>query len=279
MRTIPIPTAHLFPVADQLLISLLRSLEEKDWQRPTLARLWTVKDVAAHLLDGNMRVIALYRDHYFGEKPSGIHSYADLVHYLNQLNAGWVQASRRLSPALLTDLLENTGNTYSQLMAQQDPFADAVFSVAWAGEQTSPNWFHIAREFTEKMHHQLQIREAVGQTDPLMERSLFYPFIYTLLKGLPHAYRDQPAPDHTIISIEVTGPSGGHWQLLHQDQQWQLLEGNGNGTPAAGISIPAAIAWKLFTKGLSPAEALPQVQLSGNEAMAKVALSMIAVMA
>ena len=30
------------------------------------------------------------------------------------------------------------------------PFDKAIFSVAWAGQDESENWFHIAREYTEK---------------------------------------------------------------------------------------------------------------------------------
>jgi hypothetical protein len=35
--------------------------------------------------------------------------------------------------------------------------------VAWAGEAESKNWFHVARDYSEKWHHQQQIREAVSQ--------------------------------------------------------------------------------------------------------------------
>ncbi|MEJ7682555.1 MAG: hypothetical protein WKG06_32810 [Segetibacter sp.] len=29
----------------------------------------------------------------------------------------------------------------------------------WAGEKKSKNWFHIAREYTEKWHHQMSSRQ------------------------------------------------------------------------------------------------------------------------
>ena len=49
---IPIVTLPLFPELDRLLLELLRGLPPADWQRPTLARQWSVKDIVAHLLDG-----------------------------------------------------------------------------------------------------------------------------------------------------------------------------------------------------------------------------------
>ena len=158
-----IETLPLFPILDQKLIELLRSLSKEDWNRPTLAKLWTVKDIASHLLDGNFRTISLMRDGYNGMSPGVINSYQDIVLYLNNLNGDWVKATKRLSPRVLTDLLEETDKEYVECLRQLKPFDKAMFSVAWAGEEESQNWFYIAREFTEKWHHHQQIREAVNQ--------------------------------------------------------------------------------------------------------------------
>jgi uncharacterized damage-inducible protein DinB len=107
-----IETLPLFPKLDQKLIELLRSLSKEDWNRPTLAKLWTVKDIASHLLDGNFRAISLMRDGYNGLSHGVINSYHDLVSFLNNLNADWVKATNRLSSHVLTDLLEETGKEY-----------------------------------------------------------------------------------------------------------------------------------------------------------------------
>ena len=52
-KIIPIQTLHLFSVLDELLIELLKSLTEEEWNAQTVAKKWTVKDIASHLLDGN----------------------------------------------------------------------------------------------------------------------------------------------------------------------------------------------------------------------------------
>ncbi|MDB4923844.1 maleylpyruvate isomerase N-terminal domain-containing protein [Mucilaginibacter sp.] len=93
----PIQTLNLFPVLNNLLIELLTSLEPGDWNKPTIAPLWTVKDIAAHLLDTNMRAI-VSANNYSGKSPENIKSYTDLVGYLNELNAVWVKAMDRVSP-------------------------------------------------------------------------------------------------------------------------------------------------------------------------------------
>ncbi|MDB5235019.1 MAG: hypothetical protein JWR44_2012 [Hymenobacter sp.] len=276
LSTVPIEVLPLFPVLDELLLDLLRSLTPADWQRPTLARQWTVKDVAAHLLDGNLRTLSMLRDGYAGEAPEDF-SYAGLVAYLNRLNADWVRAARRLSPAVLMELLALSGAEYTAFLGTLDPWAPAAFSVAWAGEAESLNWFHLARDYTEKWHHQQQIREAVGQTDALMTRQLFQPCIETLLRGLPHAYRQTPAPAGTRVRISVSSDIGGAWELERQAQAWHLQPA-GPAQPAASLTMGPEVAWKLFTKGLSPTEARQQAQVAGEEALVAPAFSLVAVM-
>ena len=52
----PIFIAHLSPKLEGKLIELSRSLTPQDWQTQTLAPQWKVKDVAAHLLDTQVRL-------------------------------------------------------------------------------------------------------------------------------------------------------------------------------------------------------------------------------
>jgi uncharacterized protein (TIGR03083 family) len=272
----PIETLPLFPVLDELLLDLLHSLTPGDWQRPTLARLWTVKDVAAHLLDGNLRTLSMLRDGYFGEAPEAF-DYASIVAYLNRLNADWVWAARRLSPAVLIELLAQSGAEYTAYLRTLDPWAPATFAVAWAGETTSLNWFHIARDYTEKWHHQQQIREAVGQTAPLLTPILFRPFMETMVRGLPHAYRAVAALVGTRVQL-VAGPeTGDAWQLELTAHGWalarQLLA-----APATTVTLPPETAWKLFTKGISATEARQHAEIAGDETLAAPVFGLVAVM-
>jgi hypothetical protein len=283
MKKIPIDTIPLFARLDALLLELLGSLTDADWQRPTLAKRWTVKDVTAHLLDISCRTISTGRDNYSGERPPPIQSYQDLVAWLNELNGSWVNAARRLSPRLLIELLEFTAPLHRVELAKADPWSDSKHSVAWAGETVSKNWFHIAREYTEKYHHQLQIRDAVNQSSPLMTRELFFPFISTLMYGLPHAYRDMNAVEGTVVLINITTSVGGSWQLIKHKDGWSLVEDewfeNDETALAAIVSIPPDIAWKLFTKGIAKEEAVPFVQIDGDKELGEKALTLIAVIA
>ncbi|MES2795411.1 MAG: maleylpyruvate isomerase N-terminal domain-containing protein [Bacteroidota bacterium] len=273
----PIQTLHLFPVLDQMLIGLLKSLTAEEWHAPTIAKLWTVKDIASHLLDGNLRALSYSRDNYFGEKPTHIHSYSDLVAYLNQLNASWTNATKRLSPTVLIELLEATGKQYSDHLQTLDPFGIAVFSVAWAGQDQSQNWFHIAREYTEKFIHQQQIREAVGK-QALFTKALFYPFIDTFMFGLPPTYRNVDAKIGTVVSIKVLTDIGGEWNIIKKETEWKLIN-NPSGKPISTVSMTPEIAWKLFSKGITPEQAFPEIEIKGEKEIGEIALQMVSVMA
>ncbi|ALW87297.1 hypothetical protein AUC43_09600 [Hymenobacter sedentarius] len=279
-RIIPIDVLPLFPVLDQKLLELLRSLAPADWQRPTLAREWTVKDVAAHLLDGNLRTLSMLRDGYYGETPpEDPDSYVGMVRYLNRLNADWVRASRRLSPTVLIELLAQSGPEYTAYLATLDPWAPAAWPVGWAGETESLNWFHVARDYTEKWHHQQQIHAAVGGPG-LLTKELFRPFLETCLRGLPHAYRQVAAPLGTVVQVRIDSPIGGVWQLVKATDAWGLrTPATASAAPAAEVTLSPEVAWQLFTKGLSPAQARERAQLSGDLPLAEAALHLLAVMA
>ncbi len=272
---IPIPTLHLFEPLDEHLISMLKSLRAEDWHKPTLAKQWTVKDVAAHLLDGNIRTISMLRDGFWGPQPENIHSYQDLVNYLNQLNADWVKSFKRVSPELLIEQLERTGKEYVATLRTLDPFAKAAFSVAWAGETESQNWFHIAREFTEKWHHQKQICEAVGRGG-LMERTFFFPVMDTFMRALPVAYQTMHGNSGDIVQVEIEGEGGGIWGILYTASGWVRTESIVS--PTAKVILTEDDAWKLFTKGLSPEVALERIRITGSEALGKQIVKMIAIM-
>ena len=51
----PIDVRALFPSLYEALFELLDGLDNNDWTKPTVAGAWTVRGVAAHLLDGDVR--------------------------------------------------------------------------------------------------------------------------------------------------------------------------------------------------------------------------------
>jgi len=272
----PIDVVRLLPLLDDQLLALLKSLTADDWQRQTIAKLWKVKDVAAHLLDGNIRILSMLRDGYTAETPPPIHSYQELVDFLNGLNADWVKAMKRVSPNVLILLHEVTGKPFCEYYASLEPFATSPFSVAWAGESESQNWMHIAREYTEKWLHQQQIRDAVQQPG-LMTRAFFFPFIDIVMRGLPHTYRDVVAETGTTVQLTIPTKIGGSWYLKKAAERWVLTKPTTEVTTE--VSMPPDVSWRLFSKSIRPEHVREQIEMSGNQQLGEVALQMVSVMA
>lgn len=272
-----IDVVSLMPELDKLLFKLLEGLSTEDWEKQTIAPRWNVKDVAAHLLDGNLRTLSMLRDGYYGEKADAINSYADLIRFLNRLNADWVNASKRLSPNVIIDLLKSSGKEYCDFLAALNPNDAAVFSVAWAGEKESKNWFHIAREYTEKWHHQQQIRLAVGQEQELLEEKWYLPYLDTSVRALPHHYRNVEGKNKDLVKFTFLGKREKSW-FLYYDNGWELLTAT-NLEPISEVKIPDDCAWKIFTKGITKEEAIEASEIIGNKRLGDKIFDMIAVMA
>lgn len=124
-------TAPLFPGLHAQLMALLRALDLEDWDRPTVAGSWQVRDVVAHLLDVQLRRLSGHRDGHAPAPDRDLSEYEALVDYLNDLNAVWVSAMRRVSPALLLDLLDTAGQQLADFVTGIDPLERALFPVAW----------------------------------------------------------------------------------------------------------------------------------------------------
>ncbi|MCH8876485.1 MAG: maleylpyruvate isomerase N-terminal domain-containing protein [Chloroflexi bacterium] len=58
----PVIVADLLPELLQNLLELLKGLEEEDWARSTVCAGWSVKDVALHLLGGDIGNLSSRRD-------------------------------------------------------------------------------------------------------------------------------------------------------------------------------------------------------------------------
>jgi uncharacterized protein (TIGR03083 family) len=270
----PILCAHLLRKVDAALIELLQALEPCEWDLPTVAPLWKVRDVAAHLLDTALRKLSLVRDSCFVEAVE-IRSPRDLVDFINRINREGVTVYRRLSPPVLIDLMTEVCAQYADFHEAMDPFSPAAFAVSWAGEHASLNWFDTARELTERWHHQQQIRLATSRPG-FMTPELYHPVLDCFLRGLPHLFRDVDAPAGATIQVEITGDSGGRWFLSKGAEAWGLVK-NPPGDHAARVTIPQALAWRLFTRGINRVAARTGIEMEGNLELAERVVQLTAI--
>jgi hypothetical protein len=160
-------------------------------------------------------------------------------------------------------------------LASLDPMGPAIFPVSWAGEDASRNWFDVARELTERWHHQQQIRLATGRPG-IMTPELYGPVLNTFMRVLPYAYRDVDAPAGTACDIVVPGDCGGRWRVVRQADRWVAVVADDDGA-ASVTEVPADLAWRLVTKGVTHDEAAKSVVIRGDARLGGVVLSALAI--
>jgi hypothetical protein len=245
----PTDTRRFFrPVASELSV-LLRSLPAEAWERPTVARAWRVRDVVAHLVDVSMRRVSWHRDrHTPPAPPQPDPTDRDFVAFINGLNGQWVEAARRISPRMLADLYEFVSAALADFAESFSDSGTALFSVSWAGEESSTGWFDLGREFTEQWHHQAQVRDAV-MAPPLRDPAWLHAVLLIALRGLPYAFRETRVETGRMLTIEITGTAGGVWTLRREDDGWTLWAGQ-ESTESALVRMSDDTAWRLFFNGL-----------------------------
>jgi uncharacterized protein (TIGR03083 family) len=272
--TAPILCAHLLRRVDQELIDLLRSLEPGEWDIPAIAPLWKVRDVASHMLDTVLRKLSMVRDSCYVEAFE-IRSPQDVAALVNRLNREGVTVYRRLSPRVLIDMMQMACEQSARFHESLDPFSRAAFAVSWAGEEQSLNWFDTARELTERWHHQQQIRLATNRPGIIVP-DLYHPVLDCFIRGLPHLYRDVDAPAGTLLLLEISGECGGKWFLSRGSSGWGFVGGSA-GVVASRVTIPQALAWRLFTKGIDRNSARAQIQIDGDRDLGEKVLGLTAI--
>ena len=262
---LPVYTAALFRPLHGELLSLLTALSPADWERPTVARGWKVRDVVAHLLDGDLRKLAACRDDHLLPLTAPIENDRDLARFINGLNASGVDYAARLSPRLLTDLLGQTGEWVAEFVEGLEPHGRARFAVSWAGEATSENWMDTGREYTERWHHQAQIRDAVGVPRLLGLRWLS-PLLDISVRSVPVAYAGLDAPDGTSVALVVRSASPLAWTVVRREGTWQLV-GGAHASPDASLTLEPDLAWRLFYNALRPSERNNDLVLTGDPSL------------
>lgn len=271
----PIVVTDLFPDLLEHLLTLLSGLSAQDWAHPTVCAGWSVKEVALHLLGGDAGILSRKRDGFApAAQPS--HNPDNLVALIDGLNASWLQATRRLSPRLLCDLLRFMGDQVCDYFQTLDPYTLGG-PVSWASPEPAPVWLDLAREYTERWHHQQHIRDALGRPG-LKEPKYLAPVLDTFVRALPHTYRHVAAPDGILLALTITGASGSRWSLLREQGYWHLYR-SVSIKPDAEALIDEDSAWRLFTKGLEGTEARTRVVLLGDRSLASHVLDMVSIIA
>lgn len=270
----PVIVADLFSEILDGLVTLLSDLDASDWEQSTACTGWSVKDVALHLLGIEIGNLSSRRDgHWLG---ASVNSWSELVTFVNDWNADWVRVARRISSPLLIDLLKVAGQQVNDYFRWLDPDQTGS-AVSWAGPQPAPVWLDLAREYTERWHHQQHIRDATRRPG-FKEPRYLAPVLATFVRALPRTFETILAAEGTVVTLTITGASGGRWSVKRVEDGWKLFSGTSTG-PAAETILDEDTAWRLFTHGLTAEQARGQAILKGDPALGLQVLEMVSIIA
>jgi len=269
----PVLISDLFADDRLALLALLEELSEADWERPTACPGWSVRDVTVHLVGVDLANLSRRRDRFVGLSPAPGET---TVVFVNRINDEWMRAAQRLSPRVARGLLASVGPSLFEYFAALDPLVLGD-GVSWTGLARAPVWLDVAREYTERWHHQQHIRDAVGKPGQNSPRFL-HPILATFAYALPVTFRDVDAPIDTTVQLHVTGEAGGDWTVKREGERWRLCVG-APVSPAARVTLDPGTTWRLFTKGITPAKAREVATFEGDARLAERLLHTVAIIA
>jgi uncharacterized protein (TIGR03083 family) len=267
----PIDVRPLFAPQQTAFTSLLRGFGLAQWAQPTVCPGWDVKDIAAHVLGDHIGRLSRHRDGHPPPRPRGNET---LPAFLDRFNNEWVTAARRMSPRLLIDQLQATGDQVAEFWQAVDPDALSE-AVSWAGPGPVPVWLDAARDFSEYWTHHQQICDATGQSG-LMSPGYARPVIDTFMRALPHTLRHVTAPEGTALQMTVTGPGAGEWTCARDPDRWSLHRQQ-HPKPAARTELDTDTAWRLCTRGITPQQAAERARIDGDHHLATAALQIVSI--
>jgi uncharacterized protein (TIGR03083 family) len=240
----------LFSIERERLSELLAGIDGTDWERPSPCPGWSVLGLCCHLLGDDLGLLARHRDGHHGTPPPEGATEAAFAGWLDELQAGWVRAARRLSPRLVTDLLLWAGTQIAETFRQQDPAA-RTGRVSWAGPAPVPAWLDQARELSEYWIHRQQLRQALGHPSDL-RADLAQPVLDGLRWAYPYRLAQAPSHPGDTVTISVTGPVTRTWHLVAGEAGW-AYRGQPGEHAAASLTMTTDQAWRLLTNNLPAA--------------------------
>ena len=253
------------------LLRLLGELTPQDWERPTAAAPWVVRNLVAHLLGDDLARLARSRDGHRVGTPAPHEEFAAFIH---RLNDEWVRAAARLSPQLLIDMLQATSPQVLGFWRQADLDATGE-PVSWVSPDPAPVWLDCARDFTEYWVHQQQIREATGRTVATDRRAL-HTVLDTFLRAMPRTLVRQDRPPGAQLIVTVAEPAGGRWNWLREGERWCPSNARGGRTTTIAVDH-ADVLWRLCVRMIEPQEAQQRVRITGDHALAAAALQIVSI--
>ena len=262
--TIPLDPPRQYPPLLELererLLELLRGLAASDWQRPTPCPGWNVLGLASHLLGDDLSLVAGLRDQHRGTPPPPGLDEEGFIRWLDELQVEWVQATRRLSPRVVVDLLEWAGPQIVSTVKAQDASA-VLANVSWASTTPVPAWLDQVRELSERWIHRQQILQSLGRPSDLRP-DLAEPVMDGLRWAYPFRLDAHRRGSGATVDITIFGEVNLRWTIVSDGVSWAFQVAPGDSL-AAELRLTSEQAWRLLSNNFDSGDH-GEIRVSGD---------------
>ena len=198
-----LPQAIAFQAEADALHALLVTLKDRDWERETLFKRWTINDVVRHLHDGDLMAAASVAG------PETFAAFRAERQALIDSGVTRVEAARRrLGDLSGRDLLEQWHARVTALCAVLSPLP-LDMRLKWAGPDMSLRMFTTARQMETWAHGQA-VYDLMGVTRAPTDRLRDIAEIGVRTYGWTFANRQRAVPG-PAPHVRLTAPSGAVW--------------------------------------------------------------------
>jgi uncharacterized protein (TIGR03083 family) len=265
----PCDAASLFVAERARLSELLATLDRPDWDRPSPCPGWSVLGLCCHLVGGDLGFLSRHRDGHLGTPGPPQAGEAEFIAWLDNMQAEWVRAARRLSPRTVVGLLEWAGPQIAGTLRGEDPRARTA-DVSWAGPEPVPVWLDQVRELSEYWIHRQQLLQSLDRPSDL-RADLAAPVLDGLRWAYPFRLGQVRAGPGDTVTISISGPVAVTWHLVATAGGWEYRGAPGP-RAVASLDMTTEQAWRLLTNNL-PAADRARLTASGDETVIGVLLA------
>ena len=227
-----------------------RARARADWNRPTVAGAWTVRDVAAHLLDGDLRRLSLERD---GQRAAssgrGLRERSGPRRLLERAERRVGEGGAPAQPRVLLELLKIDGAAGGRALRVPRSRKPRLLFRGLGGRV-------VVEELVRRgarVHRALAppAADPPGRGRAALERARWLkPVIDLSMRALPHRYAGTTAPEGAPFSWRSADPRAETWSLVRRGDAWGLFAGRTGSPEATRISLDEDTAWRVFFKAL-----------------------------
>lgn len=247
------------------LDTLLSSLAEEDWRRPTPCPGWDVQAQVAHMIGTESMLAGLDAPPTLdGDPPAHVHN------DIGALNERWIASLAGESPAALLDRFRTLTAARLETLRALDQEAWDNVGFTPAGTDTYGRFMRI-RVYDTWLHEQ-DIRDAVGR--PGHESGGAVDVALDEISGALGYVVGKKAgtPPGSSVTLELTGPTSRafHVAVAPPDEGGRAaLLDSLPGPATATIRFPLGVFVRLAGGRVDPATVVDQLELSGDRALAQ----------